>query len=69
MHEHKEAIKNIRNNKKQFVTTEFNSLTKEVEFQKEIQLSEKQIKMKASIEHKKEVIANSKERLEASQIT
>jgi hypothetical protein len=28
-------------------------------------LSEKQIEMKASIEHKKEVIANSKERLEA----
>jgi hypothetical protein len=39
----------VRNNR------EFNSLTKEVEFQElEIQLSEKQIKeMKASIEHKK----------------
>jgi predicted nucleic acid-binding Zn-ribbon protein len=66
--EHKEAIKrytkqqeSVRNNR------EYNSLTKEVEFQElEIQLAEKQIKeMKASIEHKKEVIANSKEKLEA----
>ena len=66
--EHKESIKKytkqqetVRNNR------EFNSLTKEVEFQElEIQLAEKQIKeMKASIEHKKEVIANSKEKLEA----
>ncbi len=65
--EHKEAIKRytkqqdtVRNNR------EFNSLTKEVEFQElEIQLAEKQIKeMKASIEHKKEIIAQSKERLE-----
>ena len=65
--EHKESIKRytkqqetVRNNR------EFNSLTKEVEFQElEIQLSEKQIKeMKASIEHKKEIISNSKERLE-----
>lgn len=65
--EHKDAIKryakqqeSVRNNR------EFNSLTKEVEFQElEIQLAEKQIKeMKASIEHKKEVIAQSKERLE-----
>ena len=65
--EHKEAIKKytkqqetVRNNR------EFNSLTKEVEFQElEIQLAEKQIKeMKASIEHKKEIIAQSKERLE-----
>ncbi len=65
--EHKEAIKKytkqqetVRNNR------EFNSLTKEVEFQElEIQLAEKQIKeMKASIEHKKEVIAQSKEKLE-----
>ncbi|MGO4822475.1 MULTISPECIES: zinc ribbon domain-containing protein [unclassified Flavobacterium] len=65
--EHKETIKKytkqqetVRNNR------EFNSLTKEVEFQElEIQLAEKQIKeMKASIEHKKEVIAQSKERLE-----
>ncbi|MBB1193322.1 hypothetical protein DNC80_06515 [Flavobacterium sp. SOK18b] len=66
--EHKESIKKytkqqetVRNNR------EFNSLTKEVEFQElEIQLAEKQIKeMKASIEHKKEVIAGSKERLES----
>lgn len=66
--EHKESIKkyskqqeSVRNNR------EFNSLSKEVEFQElEIQLSEKQIKeMKASIEHKKEVIAQSKERLES----
>ncbi|RTY93384.1 zinc ribbon domain-containing protein [Flavobacterium sp. GT3R68] len=65
--EHKESIKKytkqqdtVRNNR------EFNSLTKEVEFQElEIQLAEKQIKeMKASIEHKKEVISGSKERLE-----
>jgi len=55
-----EQQKNVRNNR------EFNSLTKEVEFQElEIQLAEKQIKeMKASIEHKKEVIANSKDKLE-----
>ena len=66
--EHKEAIKKytkqqetVRNNR------EFNSLTKEVEFQElEIQLAEKQIKeMKASIEHKKEVITNSREKSEA----
>ncbi|MSP85471.1 MAG: hypothetical protein EXR18_06590 [Flavobacteriaceae bacterium] len=65
--DHKESVKrytkqqeSVRNNR------EFNSLTKEVEFQElEIQLAEKQIKeMKASIEHKKEVIAQSKERLE-----
>jgi predicted nucleic acid-binding Zn-ribbon protein len=55
-----EQQKNVRNNR------EFNSLTKEVEFQElEIQLAEKQIReMKASIEHKKEVITNSKEKLE-----
>ena len=55
-----EQQKNVRNNR------EFNSLTKEVEFQElEIQLAEKQIKeMKASIEHKKEVIASSKEKLD-----
>jgi uncharacterized protein len=65
---HKESIKKytkqqetVRNNR------EFNSLTKEVEFQElEIQLSEKQIKeLKASIEHKKDVISQSKERLDA----
>ncbi|HPW98556.1 MAG TPA: hypothetical protein PK218_08345 [Flavobacterium sp.] len=55
-----EQQKNVRNNR------EFNSLTKEVEFQElEIQLAEKHIKeMKASIEHKKEVVANSKEKLD-----
>jgi predicted nucleic acid-binding Zn-ribbon protein len=49
----------VRNNR------EFNSL-KEVEFQElEIQLAEKQMKeMKASIEHKKDTITQSKERLE-----
>ncbi|RYJ45659.1 zinc ribbon domain-containing protein [Flavobacterium beibuense] len=66
--EHKSAIKkyteqqkNVRNNR------EFNSLTKEIEFQElEIQLAEKHIKeMKASIEHKKEVIGQSHDRLEA----
>jgi len=66
--EHQAAIKkytkqqdSVRNNR------EFNSLTKEVEFQElEIQLAEKQIKeLKASMEHKKEVISNSKEKLEA----
>jgi len=65
--EHKESIKrytkqqdSVRNNR------EFNSLTKEVEFQElEIQLAEKQIKeMKASIDHKKDIISQSKERLE-----
>ncbi len=65
--EHQEAIKkytkqqdSVRNNR------EFNSLTKEVEFQElEIQLTEKHIKeMKASMEHKKQVIADSKDRLE-----
>ena len=55
-----EQQKNVRNNR------EFNSLTKEVEFQElEIQLAEKHIKeMKASIEHKKDVVANSKEKLD-----
>ncbi|UPT71321.1 MAG: hypothetical protein M0D53_02650 [Flavobacterium sp. JAD_PAG50586_2] len=65
--EHQVAIKkyttqqkDVRNNR------EFNSLTKEVEFQElEIQLAEKQIKeLKASIDHKKEVIASSKEKLD-----
>jgi hypothetical protein len=55
-----ETTETVRNNR------EFNSLTKEVEFQElEIQLAEKQMKeMKASIEHKKDVISQSKERLE-----
>ena len=64
--EHKESIKKntkqqdaVRNNR------EFNSLTKEVEFQElEIQLAEKQIKeMRASVEHKKQVVESSSERL------
>ena len=68
--EHKAAIKkyleqqkNVRNNR------EFNSLTKEVEFQElEIQLAEKHIKeMKASIQHKKEVVAQTKEKLDGKQ--
>ncbi|MFY0483618.1 zinc ribbon domain-containing protein [Flavobacterium sp. PLA-1-15] len=68
--EHKESIKKytkqqetVRNNR------EFNSLTKEVEFQElEIQLAEKQIKeMKASIEYKKQIIATSTEKLEQKQ--
>jgi predicted nucleic acid-binding Zn-ribbon protein len=67
---HKESIKkyteqqkNVRNNR------EFNSLTKEVEFQElEIQLAEKHIReMKASIEHKKEVISQTKEKLDGKQ--
>jgi len=66
--EHKEAIKKYTTQQKEVRNNrEFNSLTKEVEFQElEIQLAEKHIKeMKASIEHKKEVIADSKEKLEA----
>ncbi|NVN19173.1 hypothetical protein GUA46_12560 [Muricauda sp. HICW] len=54
-----EQQKNVRNSR------EFNSLTKEVEFQElEIQLAEKNIKeFKAQIEQKKEVIAQTKEKL------
>ena len=54
-----EQQKNVRNNR------EFNSLTKEVEFQElEIELAEKHIKeFKAQIEQKKEVIAETKSRL------
>jgi len=68
--EHKEAIKkytkqqeSVRNNR------EFNSLTKEVEFQElEIQLAEKQIKeMKASIEYKKQIVTTSTDKLEQKQ--
>ena len=53
-----EQQKNVRNNR------EFNSLTKEVEYQElEIQLAEKHIKeFKAQIEQKNEVIAETKER-------
>lgn len=66
--EHKEAIKKYTTQQKEVRNNrEFNSLTKEVEFQElEIQLAEKHIReMKASIEHKKEVISQSKEKLEA----
>lgn len=65
---HKEAIKkyteqqkDVRNNR------EFNSLTKEIEFQNlEIELAEKHIKeFKASIEHKKTVIEQNSDKLEA----
>jgi len=54
-----EQQKNVRNNR------EFNSLSKEIEFQElEIELAEKHIKeFKAQIEQKKEVINQSKERL------
>ncbi|MEZ4970013.1 MAG: hypothetical protein R2814_10220 [Flavobacteriaceae bacterium] len=54
-----EQQKNVRNSR------EFNSLTKEVEFQElEIQLADKNIKeFKAQIEQKKEVITATKERL------
>lgn len=54
-----EQQKNVRNNR------EYNSLSKEVEFQElEIQLAEKHIKeFKAQIDQKKEVIAETKERL------
>ncbi|MFI1745449.1 MULTISPECIES: zinc ribbon domain-containing protein [Thalassobellus] len=54
-----EQQKNVRNNR------EFNSLTKEVEFQElEIELAEKHIReFKAQIEQKKEVISGTKDRL------
>ena len=55
-----EQQKNVRNNR------EFNSLTKEVEFQElEIQLADKQIKeFNAQMEQKNTVITSTKERLE-----
>lgn len=58
-----EQQKNVRNNR------EFNSLTKEVEFQElEIELAEKHIKeFKAQIEQKKDVISETKERLKERQ--
>jgi predicted nucleic acid-binding Zn-ribbon protein len=54
-----EQQKNVRNNR------EYNSLTKEVEFQElEIELAEKHIKeFRAQIDQKKEVISETKERL------
>jgi predicted nucleic acid-binding Zn-ribbon protein len=59
MKKYTEQQKNIRNNR------EFDSLSKEVEFQElEIQLAEKHIKeFKAKIAHKEEVIEGSKEKL------
>ncbi len=59
MKKYTEQQKNIRNNR------EFDSLSKEVEFQElEIQLSEKHIReFKAKIAHKEEVIEASKEKL------
>jgi predicted nucleic acid-binding Zn-ribbon protein len=54
-----EQQKNVRNNR------EFNSLTKEVEFQElEIELADKHIKeFKAQIEQKKEIISETKDRV------
>jgi predicted nucleic acid-binding Zn-ribbon protein len=59
MKKYSEQQKNVRNNR------EYNSLTKEIEFQElEIELAEKHIKeFKAQIEQKKEVIAETKDRL------
>ena len=59
MKKYAEQQKNVRNNR------EFNSLTKEIEFQElEIELAVKHIKeFKVQIEQKKEVIAETKERL------
>ena len=56
-----EQQKDVRNNR------EFNSLTKEIEFQNlEIELAEKHIKeFKASIEHKKNVITQNTEKFES----
>ena len=59
MKKYAEQQKNVRNNR------EFNSLTKEVEFQElEIELADKHIKeFKVQIEQKKEVVAETKDRL------
>ena len=59
MKKYAEQQKNVRNNR------EFNSLTKEIEFQElEIELADKHIKeFKVQIEQKKEVISETKERL------
>ena len=58
-----EQQKNVRNNR------EFNSLTKEVEFQElEIQLAEKHIKeMKVTLENKKEIVNQTKDKLDSKQ--
>ncbi|SDB53489.1 hypothetical protein SAMN03097699_1965 [Flavobacteriaceae bacterium MAR_2010_188] len=59
-----EQQKNVRNNR------EFNSLTKEIEFQElEIQLAEKHIKeFRSQIEMKKEVITETKDKLKDRQV-
>lgn len=59
MKKYSEQQKNVRNNR------EYNSLTKEIEFQElEIELAEKHIKeFKVQIEQKKEVISETKDRL------
>ena len=58
-----EQQKNVRNNR------EFNSLSKEIEFQElEIQLAEKHIKeMKITLENKKEIVGQTKEKLDGKQ--
>ena len=58
-----EQQKNVRNNR------EFNSITKEIEFQElEIELAEKHIKeFRAQIDQKKEVIAETKDRMKDRQ--
>ena len=58
-----EQQKNVRNNR------EFNSLSKEIEFQElEIQLAEKHIKeRKVTLENKTEIVAQTKEKLEGKQ--
>ena len=55
--------KNVRNNR------EFNSLSKEIEFQElEIQLAEKNIKeMKVTFENKKEIVNQTKDKLESKE--
>ena len=55
--------KNVRNNR------EFNSLSKEIEFQElEIQLAEKHIKeMKVTLENKKEIVNQTKDKLDSKQ--
>jgi hypothetical protein len=61
MKKYSKQQENVRNNR------EFNSLAKEVEFQElEIQLAEKHIReLRASMEHKKQVISDSKDKLDA----
>lgn len=69
--EHQAAIKKYTTQQKEVRNNrEFNSLTKEIEFQElEIQLAEKQIKeLKVSIENKKETIKISKEKLEQKSV-